>query len=108
MIDFIYENLLPNAVKGVHLTVKVEVKMKVEVKGVHLKLNSKMKVEVKGVHLKVKVEAKMKVKSEHLNINGDVRVIFSGHSLGGIDTRCGCGGFVTSKALVLVFNQPYL
>ena len=40
MIDFIYENLLPKAVKGVHLKVKVMVKMKVEVKGVvHLNIN---------------------------------------------------------------------
>ena len=68
MVDFVYENLLTNAVKGVHLKVKVEVKMKVEVKGVHL------------------------------NIHRDVRISF----------RCGCGGFVTSKALALVFNQPNL
>ena len=78
MIDFIYENLLPKAVKGVHLKVKVEVKMKVEVKGVYL------------------------------NINRNVRICFSGHSLGRTSIRCGCGGFVTSKALVLVFDQPDL
>ena len=53
MIDFIYENLLPKAVKGVHLKVKVMVKMKVEVKGV-----------------------------VHLNINRDVLIRFSGQSLG--------------------------
>ena len=74
MIDFIYDNLLPKAVEGVHLLIIVKVK-------------------VKGVHL---------------NIYRDVRISFSGQSLGRTSIRCGCGTFVTSKALVLVFNQPDL